>query len=221
VRRFAGLLIIGLVGLVLPPRAEAAPEDFASPLHFAVELHYSPIKFSSYFIDPVTGLAAAPSQSAAGFWAEWMPITQWGKLGVGLGYQYIFDRVAVYSSGDSAKVLAHAAEVGLTYRLDYLRNQYVVPYGRFAVALLFPRLVQTLSGTETKANLASQKGTELAFGAEVLLDWLEPRSAANLDREQGINNLFLFAEYTIFDSPSGASADLSYRALRAGFRAEF
>jgi hypothetical protein len=216
-------LSLGLCLLLfaLPRLARAAPEDYASPLNFALEIHYSPVKYSNSLLDPGTGTSAGLSQSAAGFWAEWLPITRWGKLGLGLGYHYVFSRTTIYSTGDTAKLSANVAQIGASYRLDYLPNQYVVPYGRFALSIVFPHLIETVGGVETRPSLANQKGTELAFGAEALLDWIEPKSAGNLDRDQGINNMYLFAEYVKFTSPTGASADLSYTAVRGGMRVEF
>ena len=105
--------------------------------------------------------------------------------------------------------------------LDFLHNQYVVPYGRFALAVAIPRIIDNFGTSETRTNLPTQKGIEFAFGGEFLLDWLEPRAAANLDREIGINHLFLFGEYVSFTSPTGSVADLSYTAVRGGVRCEF
>lgn len=201
--------------------AFGSAEDYASPLSFGLDIHYSQVKYSGFFVDPLTAADVAPAQSGAGLYFEWLPITRWGKLGLGVGYQYVFNRTVTYSSSDTSKMSANVIEVGATYRLDYFLNQYVVPYGRFALAFVFPHENATVGGVEVKPSHSMQKGTEVAFGGEVLLDWLEPRSAANLDRDQGINNLYLFGEYIKFTSPSGASADLSYSGFRAGMRAEF
>ncbi len=219
--RRLSLISLGFWFLTLSSVGLADPEEYASPLRFAVELHYGPIKYKSFFLDPATGADVSPSQSAAGFWAEWMPITKWGKIGVGVGYQYVFSRTALFSTGDTGSVSANVASLGASYRLDYFRNQYVVPYARFALAFVIPRQVNTVGSIETKPSNSTQQGTEVAFGGEVLLDWIEPRSAANLDRDQGINNMYLFAEYVSFNSPSSASLNLTTKGLRAGMRVEF
>ncbi len=201
--------------------AAADVEDYSSPLRFGLDLYYAPIKYNAFFLDPGTGLDASLNQSAAGFYFEWIPITRFGKLGVGVGYEYIFARTVTYSTGDISKISANVVELGLSYRADFLPNQYVVPYGRFAFAIVLPREITTVGGVETRPTQPSQRGTQVAFGGEVLLDWLEPHSAFNLDKDQGINNLFLYGEYIKFSSPAGATSDLSYSGFRAGFRAEF
>lgn len=216
------VLFLLIVSLVWVSRfATAAPEDYASPLRFAVELDYSPIKFHGLFIDPGTGADAALSQGTTGLWAEWIPLTRWGKLGVGIGYHYVFSRTINFSTGDTSRFNAHLVQLGASYRLDYFRSQYVVPYARLALAAAIPRIIDTSANSETRINLPTQKGIEIAFGGEFLLNWLEPKAALNLDREIGINNLFLFAEYVSFNSPSGSVVDISYRAVRGGVRCEF
>jgi len=210
-----------LFALLAGRLANASVEDFASPLRFGLDVFYSPIHYNAFFLDPGTGIDASLSQSAAGFYFEWIPITRWGKLGIGAGYQYVFSRTITYSTGDTSSLSANCVEVGLSYRADFFHDQYVVPYGRFALTTVFPHEVTTVGGVETRPSQPSQRGTQIAFGGEVLIDWLEPKSAANLDRDQGINNLFLYGEYIKFTSPTGVASDLSYSGFRAGFRAEF
>jgi hypothetical protein len=157
--------------------------------------------------------------------------TQWGSLdlGIGIGWSSKTAKGFIAStagsaqlqrSNDNTSLRVLPLNLSLTYRMDWFVDHGgfpIVPYGKVA----FERwqwwvtngsggTAKTVTGNRTGSGATS--GWSAAVGVAVLLDFIDPGLAREMDRDTGINHTYVFVEGTktqIDDFGSKKSWDLS------------
>jgi len=130
----------------------------------------------------------------------WAPYNGWGTFEVGaqLGY---FEKTGAGqlltggSSGDRTSFKMIPTSAVATYRFDTVgpggRVLPVAPYVRFAIER-YNWWVTNGAGKTTQTGATN--GWSAGLGLCLLLDWLDPDSAREMDRNTGINHTYLVAE---------------------------
>jgi len=134
-----------------------------------------------------------------------------GSLAVGadIGFFYRSGKALLEDgtkSGDSTSFTMLPAGLKLVYRFDWLQTKYhvpLVPYGKGGLIYNLWWITDgdgsvatwNLDGGGGKAR-GGTYGYEFALGLSLLLDFFDPESAGNLERESGINNSYMFVEWT-------------------------
>jgi hypothetical protein len=134
-------------------------------------------------------------------------------------------------SADVSKFNIVPLSLSLVYRFDYLAQRFKVPLVPMAKAGIDGYIWWTTNGQgkvsrsgDGFAGRGSTFGGHATLGLMFLLDSLAPMMAQTFDTELGVNNTYLFAEYTwnwINDFGTGKSILLSSRNFLAGLAVEF
>jgi hypothetical protein len=209
-------------------RAPESDDDSAldkvseSPLNFALQLSGLWTTYSKYVADAASN-TVDNSNLAGGFLMEfeWMPITSYGKLGLGtgIGFTTVSGIAFADGSGNTANLITLPVELYLSYRLDFVKNQWIVPYGRIGGEF---QLASPTSSTISGGSFLTYEGFQWAAGGEFCLNILEPTTARGLDIWYGINNTYLYFEYVnAMALQAGKQPDLSRTEFRIGLRVEF
>lgn len=120
------------------------------------------------------------------------------------------------SSADPTTLSVIPASLVLTYRADFVAEQWgvpLVPYGRAALER-YSWWVTEGSGKTTKDGATN--GWSVAGGLCVLLDFFDPTLSRELDHDTGINHTYLYAEVkksVVDDFGSSSSWNLSDEQL--------
>lgn len=123
---------------------------------------------------------------------------------------------------------------GGVYRFDVLAKRYKIPFVLSAKLGLDYTLWWIRDGLEeiteysdgnggTTPGYGGTFGLHWAVGLHLLLDFFEPHTAKVFDNEMGVNNSYLFAEYTgywVDDFGSSSSFDLSHNGFVFGLAFE-
>ncbi len=133
-----------------------------------------------------------------------------GSLGVGtdLGLFYRSGKALLEDgtkSGDGTSFVLIPMGLKLVYRFDWLQTTYhfpLTPYGKAGLVYNFWWITDGDGSVATwgtgdgggKAR-GGTYGWEVALGLSLLLDFFDSDSAANLERESGINNSYIFVEW--------------------------
>ncbi len=121
-------------------------------------------------------------------------------------------------SSDLTRLRILPARILLTYRFDIPVVRYGIPLVPFARLTLDRYWWWTYNGGGNVSNAAGADGKGATMGWSIgggvafLLDWINPGLGRELDRNTGINQTYLFVEFTknfIKDFGSGTSWDLS------------
>ena len=149
--------------------------------------------------------------------------TKFGSLDVGIGAGYfqksgkglLADGTV---SADSTTFKMIPLRVSLTYRFDVLAQRYGIPlspYGRFSLDR-YQWWVNNGAGKTANFNGKDGSGATMGYslsgGVAFLLDFLDPGLAREMDRDTGINDTYLFVDFTksfVSDLHSAKSWDLS------------
>jgi hypothetical protein len=134
-------------------------------------------------------------------------------------------------STDTTSMHLMPLSLSLIYRFDYLERRFkfpFVPVVKGGVDAYFWWVTNGVGSVSKAADGTSGKGLTMGghvtAGIMFLLDSLAPMMAQTLDQEIGVNNTYLFAEYTwnwIDDFGSNKSINLSSRNFLAGIAFEF
>jgi hypothetical protein len=149
----------------------------------------------------------------------WAPYNGWGTVEIG-GQVGFFGKTGngqfangTGTAGDQTGFRMIPTNAVLTYRFDTLgKNGYalpVAPYARFALER-YNWWITNGNGKTTKTGATN--GWSAALGACLLLDFIDPDSAREMDRNTGINHTYAFAELRktkVNDFGSKSSWDLS------------
>jgi hypothetical protein len=222
-------LFLLALALALPARAEEQTEELgASPRWGTFELSLGAYKPN---VDAEFGGGVHPWSTVFGDGrglifrvdASKSIFTGFGSLDVGIGAGYfqksgkglLEDGTA---SADETTFKMIPLRVSLTYRFDVLALRYgipLAPYGRFS----FDRYqwwVNNGAGNtasfEGKDGSGATNGYSFSGGVAFLLDFLDPGLAREMDRDTGINDTYLFVDFTksfVSDFHSAKSWDLS------------
>jgi hypothetical protein len=115
-------------------------------------------------------------------------------------------------------------------RVDVLSHDYGIPlvgYGKFGLAVApwwINNGVETASSCNTETGRCikgrdTSIGTQAALGAMLSLDWLEPSAGAELDNTMGINNTYIFFEWSLSNYP-GKQMNVGSNSWVTGFAFE-
>jgi len=230
VSRLAALIVLGL----LRTGAAAAQEE-PPPAQPAEPTPAPPSESPRYGTFEIGGGALTPTGSdvqtiygsgvhSAAFHmrGSWLPFERFVDLGLSADLtQMNGERTGLAGGGQSAEgteltLAPFAATAAL--RLEVFRDQPLVPYGGAGLAYLIWGERDTFTG----ANVSGDKYGWTAFGgASVLLDWIEPGRARDLDGWYGINHTYLNLELaeTRYDrlGKGVVGLDLSHWEARAAF----
>jgi hypothetical protein len=143
-------------------------------------------------------------------------------LGIGVGYTQRTGRGQLPTGGASAddtSIKIIPTRLSLTYRFDVLALKYrwlpLAPYARVSLDR-YNWWVTNGSGDTANAGGRSGRGATNGYsfsgGVALLLDAIDPMLARDMDRDTGINNVYVFVDFTksyIKDFGSSSSWDLS------------
>lgn len=172
---------------------------------------------------------------------------KFGKAGVGVHAGYTRRKGAVQSTmGDTdSSEMAEGEEsaipgetkfrlvplrASLFYKYDYSAQHHNIPLVPVVRAGLDYYLWRIIDSNGDTSKLASgeearggKAGWHASFGLHLLLDYIDPASAASFDVIWGVNNSYLFAEYMItrIDGFGAGGFDLSDNVWMFGLAFEF
>jgi hypothetical protein len=243
----ARLLALALAALPATASAEIPGGGYVphqSSQDFALELR---LNYGKPDIDAAPGLTGKPyeqtfgSESRYGLGAEvdwqFLRIPHVGTLGAGVGVgrwassAKAVNFVDLSPTGDDTNlVLWQFAGLGVL-RVDALTH-VGIPFVPFAKAGLGYTLWRaygpngTYSSRTASGNrsVGASYGFQYSLGLALLLDQLDPSSAKNLDEATGVNNTYLFVEYTdarLQSASSGAALWVGGTTTTAGLTLEF
>jgi len=199
-------------------------DKYDSPLDFGIDISYSPRKYTNYqYTSAVTSEMVGYAGSVN---VEWLPLQQFGKLGLGVGSGFsVHPNVVVIAGGGTsgedlvATLYTVPVEFHLSYHADYFKNQIIVPYGKIGPSITF--IKQNSEFGYSRDGILSFKGLDFAAGLQLNLNPLEKSAARDMDLATGINTSYLFAEYHVTNSMGTNEYDLSRKEWRLGLRFEF
>lgn len=153
---------------------------------------------------------------AFGVEADWqlLRIPNFGSLGPGVGVSWVrYSAPAPFADGsgvsaqDTRLWILPVWGVGVL-RVDVLARNWnipFVPYGKLGLVYAF----WGCSSGDTpcrsaggKVGRGSEIGTMWAAGLMLLLDWMDPESAREMDNSVGVNNSYFFGEWSSSDVDS-------------------
>lgn len=186
-----------------------------SPLSAGLDIQYGSTTYDDY---SWIGVPYSKQFHSAHLSAEWLPpITDgYGKIGVGLGIG-----LAMQNNIGAGKARLSLVPLGafVSYRADFMKNQFLVPFGKVGTNTTFFR---RLEGGTTSPTTSTYVGYNYGGGLEVCLNKIDPATAKEFDQAMGVNNTYFIFEYVKsnafgFMKPS---TDLSHSEYRFGLRFE-
>jgi hypothetical protein len=199
---------------------------YESPQHFAIEVRFSPFT-PDIDSDPALG-GATPFRDAfgngpnlmAGIEFDWqaLRIPHVGTLGPGIAVGYTkMSGLAKFTSphplpgggttntsGETTSLEIFPIYTVAVFRADALWREVhvpLVPYAKFGIGYSIWRASNTI-GTSTfngQSGVGGSLGTQLALGLAFNLNVFDEYSAKNFDDSMGVNNTYVFGEYTRAD----------------------
>ncbi len=106
--------------------------------------------------------------------------------------------------------------VSAIYRLRFHEKQPIIPYAEAGAGYF--TFMELRGDGDIKFNAAPI--TFLSLGASFLLDWLDPKAVRDLDREYGVNHVYLTAEYREILGLN-ETYDFTSRVISGGIMMEF
>ncbi len=106
--------------------------------------------------------------------------------------------------------------VSAIYRLRFHEKQPIIPYAEAGAGYF--TFMEIRDDGDLKFNAAPV--TFLSLGASFLLDWLDPKAVRDLDREYGVNHVYLTAEYREILGLND-TYDFTSRVISGGIMMEF
>jgi hypothetical protein len=196
------------------PRAE--PTD-QSPQSAALELRFGPYRpniddsttrpvFDEFFGDKRRYLFGLELD-----WQIWRaPYVGTLGLGAGWGYAQISAPNVSAEPRPPTPPISQQSNLNImpmyavgVLRIDTLARNFnipLVPYGKFGLAYALWWVNDGVATAETEDGVKGKDtsiGTQAALGAMFLLDVLEPSAARAMDSEGGVNNSYLFIEWSM------------------------
>lgn len=137
-------------------------------------------------------------------------------------------------SGDTTSFFLIPLGVKFVYRFDILQNNYNIPFTPYGKVGLVYNLwwitdgngdIATWDNTSTGKARGATTGYEFALGLSLLLDVFDPEAAAALQRDSGIDNSYVFVEWTYNRSEGilgvGSTLQVGGRTWMFGLAFEF
>jgi hypothetical protein len=198
---------------------------YESPQHFAIELRFAPFFYPDIDSDPALHgcqpfkgvFGSSPSLLFSGeFDWQTIRIPHLGTIGPGIGAGVVsFSSNAPTAIGSSGGCditsTASGEQTGLNiypfYAVAVLRADALwkdlgvpfVPYAKLGPALAYWQASNTLGISKDRQGSTGQGitwGSQLALGISFNLNVLDPYTARNFDESMGVNNTYLFVEWT-------------------------
>jgi hypothetical protein len=199
---------------ITPEKAAKASAPY-SRVWGGIDIQYTPVSYPNYEWFPDTYNDKTGNGFRLGL--EFIAV-DWhvGKIGAGTGTGFFFVPNASFGEG-KATLYTVPFEAYLSYRLDFLENQAIVPFAKIG-----PTYVVTHQVTNEEASSWREfYSMGYSLGGEFLLDVLDRRSAASMERNIGIRNSYLIFEYNKSRYLRGRKdANLSGEQYRLGLRFE-
>lgn len=221
--RGVGTLALLAVGLALPGAAQARPhEDDQTPRHWNLGLRYGP--FLTQDSAPLTDAFGDTDNRLFRLDLGWTSNLLDVDLGFGL---YSDDGGQTTASGESSvdETSLNAVPFGLdaTLRLDFVREQPVVPFGRAGLDfwLWNETWVSKFDTNGGGSTTAGSFGWHWAGGLMILLDGLDAGAASRLENAVGVNDTYLLAEYRQTYILGSDVLDFSGSELTFGLKFDF
>jgi hypothetical protein len=160
---------------------------------------------------------------------EWQPLHHryYGALGFGAGADF-WQRSGKALKEDgtvsvqSTKFMLIPAKADMTYRLEIWPDQPLVPFAGVGFDYWYFSEKKT-TGIANEVS-GAKSGWHWRVGGEFLLDVFDQHAAGDMDRNWGINNTYLFAEYraiTITNFNRGSGFDFSANTWAGGLLFEY
>jgi hypothetical protein len=198
---------------------------YESPQHFAIEFRLSPFFYPDVDSDPAlhgckpfAGVFGTSPSLLFGGEFDWQAIRipHLGTIGPGLGASVVSFSAAAPNagassggcdgtsnpSGESTTLNIYPFYAVAVLRADALWKELgvpFVPYAKLGPALAFWQASNTLGTSRDHAGALGQGftlGSQLAIGVAFNLNVLDEYTARNFDESMGVNNTYLFAEFT-------------------------
>lgn len=231
--------IAALAVVLLGASAEAE-----SPKNWVLEA-----QFGSYQPEIDRGLTGSPFRDVFGddrsllaqAALQRLVFQEFGTLGVGVqsGYTEFFGRAFIEGtnerSGDNTSLHVIPLTFFASYRFDVLAERLDIPFAVYGKAGLGYWFWWSNDGRGNTAGDGDASGTKagvvLSAGIALQLDWFDPRLSNEFDREFGVNNTYLYFDYTNWNAKFRANVfkhgieaqglDLSDEILSGGIAFEF
>lgn len=168
---------------------------------------------------------------------NWYLLDTIGKIGVGahVGYSSATGTVQTTTEGSEGEAPGETSfsivpfRLSVLYRYDYSAIHHGIPLVPVLKAGLdyylwsFEDADGKTSSFQGNAGSGGKAGWHASAGLNLLLDVIDPASAAYLDMSWGVNNSYIFAEYMItrIDGFGGDGLDLSDDQWMFGLAFEF
>jgi hypothetical protein len=211
------------LGLALPGTAEARPhEDDATPRHWNVALRYGP--FLSQSSETLTDAFGDSDNRLLRADLGWTSNLLDVDFGFGL---YSDDGGQTTASGeasvDETTLTAVPLGADVTLRLDFLREQPVVPFARAGLDLWLwnETWVSKYDAGGGGNTTAGSFGWHWAAGLMLLLDGLDPGAASKLENSVGVNDTYLVGEYRQSSMLDADALDFGSSELTVGLQFDF
>lgn len=201
-RRRGALMGAGLVGLGLFSSAAEATETYDEPKRRGTA------EFRYGFYEPADpNLTAVMGESNHDvLWLEAGPhIIKQFELKVGLGWYQEVDQALSPTGGrtdDFAMVTALPLSASGTLRLDFFKDQPIVPYAGAGVQMWPWKETFSVSGAKTNGG---KFGWHWNAGGQILLDAFDRGAASKLQARTGIDNTWLVVDFR--DQTIGENVD--------------
>jgi len=184
------------------------------PTGIAIDLQYVPARYPHYsWVDNQT---TDDSGHGLHLGVEWIPFDErYGKLGFGVGIGVSVLRNIDFG-GTRATMTTVPVELTMSYRLDYITNQILVPFIKGGIGNTFVKQ----RGID-RGPWANFRGASYGGGLELCLNKLDGKTSRYLHASTGIHSTYFVAEYLRTDflgAPQGP--DLTRDEWRLGLRFE-
>lgn len=160
--------------------------------------------------------------NALNFEYEWQPFQDFGRLGLNLGTGLANAKGSGYFKRDSARseegysLYIIPLSAFLTYRFEYMRRQWVVPYINGGGSLY--GLVELRDDNKKSTALGSAAGG--GGGLLFSISALDQQAAFILDREYGIADLYFTLEARAMQGAS-KEIDFTHQSINGGITVDF
>lgn len=201
---------------------------------------YTPAVDSSFTAaTPYADSFGSDSLWSFGLYMDFQLWQEVGTLAVGAGarYGWVDGHAVEEESSDETALNIAPFTLGITYRFDYLQQRVGIPLVPYVHAGLEWAIWWVTNGKNEISNaraaaapfegrtaLSNTFGFYAGGGLQLQLDFFSQSMAAEFDSESGINNSYLFVDFTrheLNDFYSSGSIDLSDSALSFGLMFEF
>lgn len=208
------LLGVGSMSTSVEASALFTSED-EKVLRSSYEMRYGPINFESNAINSVFTVTSNQMLYSDIGWSAWNIIEVQGGAGFFQEMGWLLSEDGQTSSEHDMLTIVPFSLSG-TARLDILKEQFLVPFGSYGLDYwVFKENWATSSGEQKVTG--GKKGSHVAFGAQILLDKMDPGSASKLSVRTGITDTFLSIERRILtfeDTGLDFSSDSTTVGLR-------